>query len=79
MAKIGGPATRKRTCFYCDKEGCSKARCENLKEDIRKGWVKVDGKGFLLFSDGSQIPRNFGKGGAKELVRKQSIKKTRTT
>jgi hypothetical protein len=69
VEKTGTPAIKKNVCFYCDREDCKKSQCPFLKTDLEKKWVSKDAKGFLLFADGSNIPPNYGKGGAKELVK----------
>ena len=61
VQKWGGKPMESEKCFWCFLLGHFQADCEDLKNQIRLGNVKVNPEGKLRLRDGSFIP-NFSPG-----------------
>ena len=57
-------------CFYCGKMGHFQADCDDLKEQVRLGLLKVNPEGKLRLKDGSFIPNQPPGATLKERVEK---------
>ena len=51
-----GKSMENERCFYCGRMGHFQADCEDMKEQIRAGNLKVNPEGRLRLRDGSLIP-----------------------
>jgi hypothetical protein len=62
-------------CFYCGGKDHFVPDCEEMKEDVRAGKVKVNADGKLRLTDGSYIPNIPGASTIKERVERAQAKK----
>jgi hypothetical protein len=62
-------------CFYCGGKGHYIPDCDELKEDLRIGYVKVNEAGKLRLSDGGYIPATPNGASIKERVGKNATLK----
>jgi len=62
-------------CFYCGSKNHFIPECDELKEDIRTGYVKLNNEGKIRNGDGGFIPRSPNGGSIKERIEKQKMMK----
>jgi hypothetical protein len=74
-AQKGGRSLENEKCFWCALFGHFQADCEDLKNQIRLGNVKVNHEGKLRLRDGSFIPKYPAEASLKERVEKHYAKK----
>ena len=73
--KWGGKSMDNEKCFWCALLGHFQADCEDLKNHIRLGNVKVNPEGKLRLRDGSFIPNHPAGASLKERVERHYAKK----
>ena len=79
IPKWGPPASGRSSsnvdngCFYCGGRNHFIPECDELKEDIRTGYVKLNNEGKIRNGDGGFIPRSPNGGSIKERIEKQKM------
>ena len=73
--KWGGKHMDNEKCFWCGLLGHFQADCEDLKNQIRLGNVKINAEGKLRLRDGSFIPNHPAGASLKERVERHYAKK----
>jgi hypothetical protein len=63
------------TCFYCGRRGHFVPDCEEAKDDVQAGLVRLNAEGKLRMGDGSSIPMVPNTSTIKERVEKSYAKK----
>jgi hypothetical protein len=63
------------TCFYCGRKGHFVPDCEEAKDDVQAGLVRLNAEGKLRMGDGSSIPMVPNTSTIKERVEKSYAKK----
>jgi hypothetical protein len=71
----GGKSLEHEKCFWCNRMGHFQADCEDLKNQIRVGNVKVNAEGRLRLRDGSFIPNQPVGASLKEKVERHYARK----
>src|SRR5882762_2821530 len=71
----GGKSLDNEKCFWCDHFGHFQADCDDLKNQIRIGNVKMNHEGKLRLKDGSFIPKFPADSTLKERVEKHYARK----
>jgi hypothetical protein len=79
IPKWGPPASGRNSnmengCFYCGGKDHFIPECDELKEDIRTGYVRLNNEGKIRNGDGGFIPRSTN-GSIKERIEKQKMLK----
>jgi len=75
LQKAGGKSLENERCFWCGLLGHFQADCDDLKNQIKIGNVKMNHEGKLRLKDGSFIPRYPTEASLKERVEKHYAKK----
>ena len=62
-------------CFYCGKRGHYISDCDDLKEDLKVGFVKLNDEGKLRMSDGGYVPNTPNGAPINDRIEKQNMKR----
>jgi hypothetical protein len=73
--KWGMKSNDNEKCFWCGLFGHFQADCEDLKTQLRLGYVKMNQEGKLRMKDGSYIPKFPAEASMKERVEKHYARK----
>jgi hypothetical protein len=72
---FGGKGLEKERCYWCGITGHFLADCDDLKEQLRSGYVKSNSEGKLRLKDGSFIPNQPSGATLKEKVERHYARK----
>ena len=62
-------------CFYCGGKNHYIPDCDEMKHDIKIGYIRLNGEGKLRMSDGGYIPATPNNAPIKERIERQNMRK----